>query len=550
MSRPGGLELPPLAAAGPVDNETVEFAIELIDRSGAAATAEAALVKTLGRKRSVGVKAVLVGLLLLAIDDRPLYLTLVTELLYQRISPQARQRLNLTEADITTTGRFNARYRCVRYTFARLCSLIDPSPLPKNRRLTDDELAAATRPMTTDERETARDRLEVFINNLLEATTSALSDDEYDAWDGSVGLDATCVPLFSRGPSKRSGLCASDPDGAWYVRDGDHRDPEDHTGKRRTRIAWALEATIATMTRPPGATPAHPNLAVGLAFDRPGIDPGGTGARVLASIGRRGHPPGRLGADRAYTNALPDNFHLPVAALGYSLVADYRADQLGVQANTQGAILLEGTWSCPATPEALVNATTDLRDHNIDQALYTGRIAARADYALRPKQGPDADGYYRMSCPAQGDHARLTCPLREDSLTADGHTPVLNPPDQPPKICTQTAITIAPDVGARHRQDLQFGTDEWARHYATTRNTIEGLNGYAKDPGHENLAAPSRRRVRGIAAQSLFGAILLMAANLRKIRAHRAMTAQNQAGDTARRARRRRTSLNQHLPDG
>jgi hypothetical protein len=33
--------------------------------------------------------------------------------------------------------------------------------------------------------------------------------------------------------------------------------------------------------------------------------------------------------------------------------------------------------------------------------------------------------------------------------------------------------------------------------YATLRNTIEGLNGYAKDPAHEALAAAGRRRVRG-----------------------------------------------------
>jgi hypothetical protein len=36
------------------------------------------------------------------------------------------------------------------------------------------------------------------------------------------------------------------------------------------------------------------------------------------------------------------------------------------------------------------------------------------------------------------------------------------------------------------------------------RNTIEGLNGYAKDPAHQALAQPARRRVRGIAAQSIF----------------------------------------------
>ena len=81
------------------------------------------------------------------------------------------------------------------------------------------------------------------------------------------------------------------------------------------------------------------------------------------------------------------------------------------------------------------------------------------------------------------------------------------------------------------------------------RNTIEGLNGLVKDPAHEALAQPARRRVRGIAAQSIFTALLLMAASIRKIRAWRALTTPGKARIT-RRARRRRSSLRDYLPDG
>ena len=131
----------------------------------------------------------------------------------------------------------------------------------------------------------------------------------------------------------------------------------------------------------------------------------------------------------------------------------------------------------------------------------------------------------------------------------DGRPKVLQPPAEPPRLCRQTAITIAPDVGARYRQDLPYGSPAWHERYATLRNTIEGLNGYAKDTAHQALAQPARRRVRGIAAQSIFTALLLIAANIRKIRAWRAMTASDKASIT-RRARRRRTSLRDYLPDG
>ena len=209
---------------------------------------------------------------------------------------------------------------------------------------------------------------------------------------------------------------------------------------------------------------------------------------------------------------------------------DYRDDQLGIQASTGGAILVEGTWYCPALPGPLITATTELRGHAITRELYDQQITARACYQLKRKDGPDADGYQRLSCPATGSHPGLICPLRKTSLSPrDGRPKVLQPPQELPRLCRQTAITIAPDIGARYRQDLPYGSPAWHARYATLRNTIEGLNGYAKDPAHQALAQPGRRRVRGIAAQSIFTALLLIAANIRKIRAWRALTASGKA---------------------
>ena len=166
---------------------------------------------------------------------------------------------------------------------------------------------------------------------------------------------------------------------------------------------------------PPGrlTPPACPDLAIGLALTRPGQDPGGTGTRVLTSAAARGHKAGWLGYDRACTAALPGRFQLPARALGYRPVMDYRIDQLGIQANTGGAILVEGTWYCPALPGALITATTGLRDHVITRDLYDQQITARACYQLKRKEGPDADGYQRLSCPALGTHPGLICPLRQ-----------------------------------------------------------------------------------------------------------------------------------------
>ena len=542
-----GLEIPgPGSAPG---EQAIAFAAGLIDRSGKAPVIEAALAHRTGRPRPLPVRAVLTALPCLALDDRPLFLTEVTRLLFGQLPPASCRLLGVPGT--AATGRaFLAACRRVRYCFHAIVSVADPSALPKNRRLTEEELKARTKPMTPDQATAARARLEALVNALLEASVSVLTEDERAASGGCTGLDATPVPLFSRGPSRRAGLCASDPDGGWYVREGDHREHEDDKGKPLRKICWALEATIATTARPPDAEPACPDLAIGLALTRPGEDPGGTGARVLAPAAARGHKTGWPGYDRARTQALPGRFHLPARALGYQPVMDYRDGQLGIQASTGGALLVEGTWYCPALPGLLITATTRLRDHAITSGLYDQQIAARACYQLKRKDGPDADGYQRLTCPALGRHPGLICPLRQASLSPrDGRPKVLQPPQEPPRLCRQTAITIAPDTGARYRQELPYASPAWHQRYATLRNTIEGLNGYAKDPAHQALAQPGRRRVRGIAACSLFTALLLMAASIRKIRAWRNLTARDQAGIT-RRARRRRTSLRDYLPDG
>jgi hypothetical protein len=542
-----GLTLPP--AGGGVSDQTAAFAAGLIDRSGEAPVIEAALAHRTGRPRPLPVRAVLTALLCLALDDRPLFLTDATRVLFCQLSGASRRLLGVP-GTATTERAFPAAYRRVRYCFGAIGSVMDPSPLPKNRRLAQDDLKARARKMAPAQAEAARGRLEAFLNALIEASISVLTCEERAAFDGCTGLDATSVPLYSRGPSGRTGLCASDPDGGWYVREGDHREREDDKGRPLRKITWALEATIATMARPPGAPPAHPDLAIGLALTRPGEDPGGTGARVLASVAARGHKAGWLGYDRAYTAALPGRFQLPARALGYRPVMDYRIDQLGIQASTGGAILVEGSWYCPALPGPLITATTGLRDHAITRDLYDQQITARRPCQLKRKDGPGADGYQRLSCPATGKHPGLICPLRQASLSPrDGRPKVVQPPPEPPRLCTQTAITIAPDIGARYRQDLPYGSPAWHACYATLRNTIEGLNGYAKDTAHQALAQPARRRVRGIAAQSIFTALLLIAANIRKVRAWRALTARDKTRITQR-ARRRRSSLRDYLPDG
>ena len=110
-------------------------------------------------------------------------------------------------------------------------------------------------------------------------------------------------------------------------------------------------------------------------------------------------------------------------------------------------------------------------------------------------------------------------------------------------------MTIAPDVGAEYRQHLADASTAGRSGYATCRNSIEGQNVVLKDTAHESLACPARRPLRGIAVQSILGAFLVMAANIRAPRSHRERVAEDAGRErAATRARRRRTSLEDFCP--
>jgi hypothetical protein len=109
----------------------------------------------------------------------------------------------------------------------------------------------------------------------------------------------------------------------------------------------------------------------------------------------------------------------------------------------------------------------------------------------------------------------------------------------PPPSCTQQSVTIPPEAGAKFAQELTYGSDAWHAVYSTLRNTNEGIHGFVKDGAHEALDDPRRRRLLGVAAQSIIVAFLLMAANVRKIEAfHNEVV--TSIGPTRRRPPRRR----------
>ena len=520
-----------------------------------------------GRPETFPMRALLVAMVLCVTTDQPLLVTTVCDVLFVQITPAMRAALGVPAAPgpLDHKGRA-ACYRNVRSRLHTLLDLMDPSELPKNRRLDPAafEAAVALRIAIRSQadREVRRERLTWFINQILKVSFDMVPHELRGQWQGSVAVDATVVPAFARPESRKWGRdktgflrSSADPDAAWYHRDPDGRDADVAAAKKSV---WGYELTIAvTANDDPNTEPDIPSLVVGMApLHRPSVAPGPNAIVALASIEERGHPTGWLAGDRAYTNQKPQHFQLPARALGYRLVLDYKSTQLGVQDSFGGMVQVEGGWYCPSMPDALIHAERDFRNGVIDRDTYQARLEERWRYRILPRGLPDAEGHTRMRCPAANPSPVLRCDLKPRSVRLEtwGKARVLvlrDVRDAPPTICTQESITVPPDAGAKLGQDLLHNSDEWWAHYSTSRNSIEGFNGFVKDGAHEALDDPERRRVHGVAAQTVFVAFLILAANLRKIVSFLAEKAAIEAGRVRRLPRRRRTpSIETWRPEG
>ena len=112
--------------------------------------------------------------------------------------------------------------------------------------------------------------------------------------------------------------------------------------------------------------------------------------------------------------------------------------------------------------------------------------------------------------------------------------------ENPPACCRQQSVTIPPEDGAKLAQELHYGSPKHRDAYARLRNSNEGMNGFVKDTAYEGLGEPGRRRVRGMAAQTVLAAFMLAAAN---IRTYQIALAQAEAEGTVRRRPRRKKTL-------
>ena len=224
--------------------------------------------KKAGRPALVSTLAILVAMHLAVSDNRPLLLTELRDILCLRITPPMRRLLDVELKANATPGaekQWNDRtVRAVARAFHRLLSTIDPSTLPKNRIREWAEIEPLKKQLSTQEQTERAVALDWVCNQMLDAAYQHLPEPVRKRYaDEGPGycIDATPMTLFARGRGIDNTTASADPDGGYYIREADHRDPEDAGGqafrRRNPKRLWAQRFTcwrLQTATTPPART--------------------------------------------------------------------------------------------------------------------------------------------------------------------------------------------------------------------------------------------------------------------------------------------------------
>ena len=361
---------------------------------------------------------------------------------------------------------------------------------------------------------------------------------ERQRYKGSLVLDETFLELPARGTRKRSKFVLIEAWGEFYARSPKKKGDK---GKSSEQVATSGGEIVAKYARVPWGTGAMlaligpsdpelrdtPALVIGMKLAGYSHDTTARAAELIRGIQARGYPADYLAADRGLLpNSRPEHIQSAARAAGYKPVFDYKVTEVGLQESYNGAILVDGEWFCPQMPKRLVTATSTYKAIDEDKRtpadfeLWMNQLQQRRAYVLRPNEKLQPGKSLDMVCPAYGPSPTARCPLRPSSTEPKyaGKTAITVVPDTPGKICTCKHTAAFPEAaGLKWRQDLPPFLEEWDKTYGLLRSFIESYNGFVKDESRENAGAPGRRRMRGLAAQTLFVCLMVVAANLRKI---------------------------------
>ncbi|MHA2787866.1 hypothetical protein ACXZ66_01780 [Corynebacterium sp. S7] len=539
----------PIQTSARLDRAQVERFGAMVDRANAVEllekwrAEEGRMPEKGGRPSVISDRTVLILCCILATSGRPLHITQLTAMLCaDDTTDNALEALGLpTKAQAKKLGDdyrtwsmrwYNRIWRSVK----RVLAIVDPFDyFPHGKRLTKAEFDKLEEQFGDETRKKQRwARATEFFNRLITESVAELPEEYRNNWKGDIALDGTFIAGAKKSipkDPKPHHLMSSDPDGGWYVREGNHKGTKAAIKKSKEVSKWGYEATIISSVICDQGPHNQPHLILAMSMDRPGFKPAQRALEAMKGIlDDRTQPRGTIVGDRAYfPGAKPENYHIPLRKAGYEIVGDYPKNQRGKQETYETMKLVEGRWMCPVIPEILVSATEDFLEGLIDKETYEERIEARREYEMRAKGKDDTGESTVFMCPAKGSGKTLYCSLASTKDRSDAKQKRLKRvlKTQTPrfedrgKCCTnRTSVTIPNSVGAKYRQTgPAYKSAAWEYIYGPYRNIIETRNDLLKNSrGGAAIGDHTRRLMRGFAAAWFFTMLGVVAINLYLIR--------------------------------
>ena len=460
------------------------------------------------RSRQLSVRTLMLGALLVAADQRPMFVSNIHRALTGLPEPDQRR------LGIIATWRTGGHLLTYRQTERTL-------------RLVRDALAKQTPDGEPSE------RLQTVLDGLLEGSVTICGEPD----TSSYAVDWTDLQSWAR-PPRNNGQSA-DPDAAWG-----HRNTN-HPALSETFFGYYLQPLTAVKDE---RGPEVPELVRRLRITGAQHDPPQTILPVIERMHQDGIQLTDLLVDSGYSYRKPEHWALPIRRLAIKLIMDLHPSDRGPKGTHNGAIITNGNLYCPATPTELLRLAPLAPGADTDQAAaHEGRCRELQRHKLSPISGYDPDGYHRVICPAA--QGKLRCPLRPQSMTLPLDRPtILDPPEHPPTCCTQKTITVPPSVAAKTAQKHDYPSPEHRASY-NRRTAAERTNASVKDPATTNLARGFCRLI-DLPGISLLTTTVVIARNLRIAAAFADRQAQQRRRadncPTATRRHRRRHTL-EHL---
>lgn len=460
------------------------------------------------RPRQLRIRTLLIGMLLLAADQRPMFVSNIHTTLTGLPEPE-KHRLGIIAN--WKSGEHLLTYRQVERTFMLLTTALSKD--------TPDGAPS--------------ERLQTTLDALLEASIQECGE----STSSSYAVDWTDLEAWARPP--RGEQRSIDPDAAFG-----HRNTN-HPARNETFFGYYLQAVTSVRDEHGQQVP---ELVRRLHIAGAQHDPPQQIVPVIQQMHHDRIPISDLLADSGYAYRTPQHWALPIRNLGIQLIVDLHPNDRGPKGTHHGAITCNGRLYCPATPTPLL-ALAPLQP-GADQDRTTAHdqhCAALATYKLGRLTAPDPDGYHRACCPAT--QGKLRCPLRPQSMTLDHQRPTIHdPPEHPPLCCTQTTITVPASINAKTTQKHDYPSPAHRASY-NRRTAAERVNASIKDPATTNLTR-GFCRLTNLPAITLLTATVVIIRNLRTADAAAArQTEQQQRADNHQpiRRRRRRQHTIKHL---